>query len=299
MMEIHACTFVIHVFVVLKLCSKVVLSPVLVYCACLSLRTNTVPRGDFKINILGGVNLKIAVSKSLNANLKLPTPCNQYYESAILIFQGFTTPPFNLLANPTAPLALPALTDLSVCLFSGAPDPTAGPSADDEHTWHLDEEQVCEQVRSYLTHGSYYNANKQLNSLFAKVREMLRAQDSNGARMLMLITEQFLCDPRLALWKSQGTPITDKCRQLWDQLGALWVCIVLNPHCTSQDKGQWKTLLEKWTHVDICPPEDPDMLALPPAYNDVSVLQQLSSLTVALPAYFCHTNPVKHGKLKN
>jgi len=129
---------------------------------------------------------------------------------------------------------------------------------------------VCEQVRSYLTHGSYYNANKQLNSLFAKVREMLRAQDSNGARMLTLITEQFLCDPRLTLWKSQGTPITDKCRQLWDQLGALWVCIVLNPHCTSQDKGQWKTLLEKWTHVDICPPEDPDMLALPPAFNDVS-----------------------------
>lgn len=163
------------------------------------------------------------------------------------------------------------LTDVPF-FFTGAPDPTAGPSADDEHTWHLDEEQVCEQVRSYLTHGSYYNANKQLNSLFAKVREMLRAQDSNGARMLTLITEQFLCDPRLALWKSQGTPITDKCRQLWDQLGALWVCIVLNPHCTVQDKGQWKTLLEKWTHVDICPPEDPDMLALPPAFNDVSVL---------------------------
>lgn len=163
--------------------------------------------------------------------------------------------------------------DIDFLIFTGAPDPTAGPSADDEHTWHLDEEQVCEQVRSYLTHGSYYNANKQLNSLFAKVREMLRAQDSNGARMLTLITEQFLCDPRLALWKSQGTPITDKCRQLWDQLGALWVCIVLNPHCTSLDKGQWKTLLEKWTHVDICPPEDPDMLALPPAFNDVSHLQ--------------------------
>lgn len=51
----------------------------------------------------------------------------------------------------------------------GAPDPTAGASADDDHTWHLDEEQVCEQVRSYLSQGSYYNANKQLNSLFAKV----------------------------------------------------------------------------------------------------------------------------------
>jgi hypothetical protein len=52
----------------------------------------------------------------------------------------------------------------------GAPDPTAGASADDDHSWHLDEEQVCEQVKSYLSQGSYYNANKQLNSLFAKVR---------------------------------------------------------------------------------------------------------------------------------
>lgn len=52
---------------------------------------------------------------------------------------------------------------------SGAPDPTAGASADDDHSWHLDEEQVCEQVKSYLSQGSYYNANKQLNSLFAKV----------------------------------------------------------------------------------------------------------------------------------
>jgi hypothetical protein len=53
---------------------------------------------------------------------------------------------------------------------TGAPDPTAGASADDDHSWHLDEEQVCEQVKSYLSQGSYYNANKQLNSLFAKVR---------------------------------------------------------------------------------------------------------------------------------
>ncbi|KAJ8960370.1 hypothetical protein NQ317_013980, partial [Molorchus minor] len=140
----------------------------------------------------------------------------------------------------------------------GAPDPTAGASADDEHTWHLDEEQVCEQVKSYLSQGAYYNANKQLNSLFSKVREMLRAQDSNGARMLTLITEQFLSDPRLQMWRNQGTPMTDKCRQLWDQLGSLWVCIVLNPNCTQHEKQQWKMLLEKWTVIDVCPPEDPD-----------------------------------------
>ncbi|CAG9766418.1 unnamed protein product [Ceutorhynchus assimilis] len=142
--------------------------------------------------------------------------------------------------------------------IAGAPDPTAGAAADDAHSWHLDENQVCEQVRSYLAQGAYYNANKQLNSLFSKVREMLRAQDSNGARMLTLITEQFLQDPRLQLWKSQGTPMTDKCRQLWDQLGSLWVCIVLSPGCASLEKIQWETQLSKWVQVDVCPPEDPD-----------------------------------------
>lgn len=61
--------------------------------------------------------------------------------------------------------------------LDGAPDPTAGAATDDEHSWHLDESQVCEAVRSYLGQGNnYYNGNKQLNSLFAKVREMLRGK---------------------------------------------------------------------------------------------------------------------------
>ena len=50
---------------------------------------------------------------------------------------------------------------------------------------------------------------------------MLRAGDSNGSRMLALMTGQFLEDPRLLLWKSQGTPMTDKCRNLWDELGSV------------------------------------------------------------------------------
>ena len=48
---------------------------------------------------------------------------------------------------------------------------------------------------------------------------MLRVRDSNGSKMLMLITEQFLADPRLILWKSQGQAMHEKCRLLWDQLG--------------------------------------------------------------------------------
>lgn len=57
------------------------------------------------------------------------------------------------------------------------------------------------------------------SSLLLQVREMLKMRDSNGARMLTLITEQFMADPRLALWRQQGTTMTDKYRQLWDELG--------------------------------------------------------------------------------
>lgn len=168
----------------------------------------------------------------------------------------------------------------------GAPDPTAGAATDDDHSWHLDESQVCEAVRSYLGQGSYYNGNKQLNSLFAKVREMLRAQDSNGARMLTLITEQFLSDPRLVMWKSHGTPMTEKCRQLWDQLGALWVCIVLNPRATAMERSQWKTLLDKWSKNEVCPQEDPDFR--PPGRNEnVSLISCLSyRIIVVLKIFF-------------
>ncbi|NWQ71369.1 ZSWM4 protein, partial [Neopipo cinnamomea] len=88
------------------------------------------------------------------------------------------------------------------------------------------------------------------------VREMLKMRDSNGARMLTLITEQFMADPRLSLWTQQGTAMTDKYRQLWDELGALWMCIVLNPHCKLEQKVSWLKQLKKWNGVDVCPWED-------------------------------------------
>uniref|UniRef100_W5MM49 Zinc finger SWIM-type containing 6 n=1 Tax=Lepisosteus oculatus TaxID=7918 RepID=W5MM49_LEPOC len=138
----------------------------------------------------------------------------------------------------------------------GAPDPTAGASIDDENCWHLDEEQVQEQVKLFLSQGGYHGSGKQLNLLFAKVREMLKMRDSNGARMLTLITEQFMADPRLSLWRQQGTTMTDKYRQLWDELGALWMCIVLNPHCKPEQKAGWLRQLKKWNSVDVCPWED-------------------------------------------
>lgn len=87
---------------------------------------------------------------------------------------------------------------------------------------------------------------------------MLRVHDNNGSRMLRLITEQFLADPRLQIWKEQGTSMNDKCRQLWDQLGALWVCVVLNPDSTRAEKNTWKQQLETWSQQEVCPLENPD-----------------------------------------
>ncbi|KAJ7987025.1 hypothetical protein DPEC_G00334480 [Dallia pectoralis] len=166
-------------------------------------------------------------------------------------------------------------TNSEINQVHGAPDPTAGASVDDENCWHLDEEQVQEQVKLFLSQGGYHGSGKQLNLLFSKVREMLKMRDSNGARMLTLITEQFMGDPRLALWRQQGTTMTDKYRQLWDELGALWMCIVLNPHCKTEQKAVWLRQLRRWNGVDVCPWEDGNH------GND------LPNLTHALP----HGNP--------
>ncbi|XP_055719718.1 zinc finger SWIM domain-containing protein 6-like [Salvelinus fontinalis] len=166
-------------------------------------------------------------------------------------------------------------TNSEINQVHGAPDPTAGASVDDENCWHLDEEQVQEQVKLFLSQGGYHGSGKQLNLLFNKVREMLKMRDSNGARMLTLITEQFMGDPRLALWRQQGTTMTDKYRQLWDELGTLWMCIVLNPHCKSEQKCVWLRQLRRWNSVDVCP------------WEDGNHGNELPNLTHALP----HGNP--------
>ncbi len=53
--------------------------------------------------------------------------------------------------------------------IDGAPDPTAGAPADLENSWHLDEAVIKDQVKNYLSQGGYFNANKNLASMFSKV----------------------------------------------------------------------------------------------------------------------------------
>ena len=53
----------------------------------------------------------------------------------------------------------------------GAPDPTAGQDAEEENSWHLDEAQVRDQVKAFLSQGGYYSASKSLTQMFAKVNK--------------------------------------------------------------------------------------------------------------------------------
>lgn len=132
--------------------------------------------------------------------------------------------------------------------IQGAPDPTAGACADDEHVWHLDEQQLNEKVQNYLNSvcSNSKEAVKQINALFEKIREMFRAKDSNGTRLLKLITEQFL------IYATRN----EKSRSLWDQLVSLWVVVMLNPDATKPDRDHFAQQLIRWSKVIKCPKED-------------------------------------------
>lgn len=132
--------------------------------------------------------------------------------------------------------------------IQGAPDPTAGASVDDDNTWHLDEIQVKEKVQNYLNcvGNNAKDAHKQLNALFEKIREMFKAKDSNGTRLLRLITEQFL----------RFATKNEKSRPLWDQLVSLWVVVMMNPDTTKPHRDRFAQLLTKWSIISSCPKED-------------------------------------------
>ncbi len=76
------------------------------------------------------------------------------------------------------------------------------------------------------------------------MRELLLERDSNGPKMLSMMTEQFLSDPRLVLWKSQGATLADKCRQMWDQLGEL-LLIYVSVHIANKKGYRSFTLLSR------------------------------------------------------
>uniref|UniRef100_A0A674MV67 Zinc finger, SWIM-type containing 5 n=1 Tax=Takifugu rubripes TaxID=31033 RepID=A0A674MV67_TAKRU len=77
--------------------------------------------------------------------------------------------------------------------------------------------------------------------------------------------------------------MTDKCRQLWDELGALWVCVVLNPHCKSEEKSSWLRQLKKWGEMDVCPLEDGNYGSELPNITNALPQSNLSQDSLARP----------------
>jgi len=39
-------------------------------------------------------------------------------------------------------------------------------------------------------------------------------------------------------------------------LGVLWVCVVLNPHCSTSERSLWIRKLKSWSELPVCPLED-------------------------------------------
>ena len=146
-----------------------------------------------------------------------------------------------------------------ISVLAGYPDPTAGASRDDDNCYFIDESQVQEQVKFYLSQGGYYNSAKQLKCMFSKIKEMLKARDTNGPRMLRLITLEFIADPKLKIWHNQGSAMTEKSRILWDTLGYMWLMVVFNPLCPSSLREDWRACLTEWHSKPECPLENPDL----------------------------------------
>uniref|UniRef100_A0A667GM43 Zinc finger SWIM-type containing 4 n=1 Tax=Lynx canadensis TaxID=61383 RepID=A0A667GM43_LYNCA len=93
--------------------------------------------------------------------------------------------------------------------------------------------------------------------MFCKVREMLRMRDSNGARMLILMTEQFPAGPApgpvaaAGRWHDRQVPAA-----VGRAGGPVGVCRP-EPHCRPEEASwSWLQLLGKWDKLDVCPLEE-------------------------------------------
>ncbi|XP_076814143.1 zinc finger SWIM domain-containing protein 5-like isoform X2 [Clavelina lepadiformis] len=133
----------------------------------------------------------------------------------------------------------------------GAPDPTAGAGFQDDDRWNLDDSDVSKHVRGLLAQCSSKSSAQQLYSMMRKVREMMKVRDNNGARLLTLITKELL--QHSSHMRSQQS--NNVCSQLWDEIGLLWICVILYPS-DQQEKESFLKQLKTWSSDSQCPSED-------------------------------------------
>uniref|UniRef100_H3DJR2 Zinc finger, SWIM-type containing 5 n=1 Tax=Tetraodon nigroviridis TaxID=99883 RepID=H3DJR2_TETNG len=64
---------------------------------------------------------------------------------------------------------------------------------------------------------------------------------------------------------------------------ALWVCVVLNPHCKSEEKSSWLRQLRRWGDMDVCPLEDGNYGSELPNITNALPQSNLSQDSLARP----------------
>uniref|UniRef100_H2YXM4 SWIM-type domain-containing protein n=1 Tax=Ciona savignyi TaxID=51511 RepID=H2YXM4_CIOSA len=141
----------------------------------------------------------------------------------------------------------------SINAVHGAPDPTAGAGFQDENRWNLDDRHVIDHIRQLILDSAKQASANQLFNLISKVGKVCFVENCKrvAGRFAIMVTRYFVKDLTPIQWQHN-----DVCGKLWDQIGLLWICVVLNPRNDRDSKTKVLELLKSWSKDPQCPPED-------------------------------------------
>ncbi|XP_066920713.1 zinc finger SWIM domain-containing protein 4-like isoform X2 [Clytia hemisphaerica] len=135
--------------------------------------------------------------------------------------------------------------------LAGFPDPTAGGCSGEERLWHMDNSYITKQVSDDLLEGT---SGKNTIALLNKVREMLSVRDNNFINLLLAITDTILdisCEqPEVQTWPHV--------RKIYDELQALWMCIMSDHDMTMDTRQRLMKYLKKVRESPSFPRENGD-----------------------------------------
>nr|XP_015204423.1 PREDICTED: zinc finger SWIM domain-containing protein 5-like [Lepisosteus oculatus] len=184
--------------------------------------------------------------------------------------------------NP--PSLVPAAQELAEQLQEegrpGAPDPTAGLGPKGDGRWALQEDQLRQRLRrvvkASVSSRGLQSSCAHISALIRTVREMLRCRDSNGPRVLAVLTGELV----LGCWGSSGA-LSPFVTELWEQLASLWVSVVLSPWTGPDQRAHWLGLLQNWNQDQATPLEEGNHIA------DARGSQVTARRSVLWPALQC------------
>jgi len=172
-------------------------------------------------------------------------------------------------------------SDSEINKLNGLPDPTAGSCYSDENTWHLDNDDIRQQIRTGLLQG---NISKNIISLMNKVREMISVNDRNYMHLLLSVTDAIMNESieNLQLQACQRT------KRIYDELQSLWYCVFLNPNLDSTTRNQLESYLAQWFAKKACPKEnndDPKSMYLLQSVTSSIAQEKLSSTSATIEVH--------------